>query len=172
MACGLCSSADQFCARPRNCHRARNGRARTPEQQSWNFLYRGIYSVVTVLTVAFFVVLFAWFGWWDNILRFIPHLAARANVGFYLMFSTALLIVWLLAVFGFDRMTVWRVRPGQMIGGRARSFDTNSLVFEKRSRDLFHDVILGLALAISQSRLAARTKRQFQFQTCCLWIGR
>jgi hypothetical protein len=109
---------------------------------------RGIYSVVTVLTVAFFVVLFAWFGWWDNILRFIPHLSARANVGFYLMFSTALLIVWLLAVFGFDRLTVWRVRPGQMIeerlvGGRARSFDTNSLVFEKRSQDLFHDVILG-----------------------------
>ena len=109
---------------------------------------RGIYSVVTVLTVAFFVVLFAWFGWWDNILRFIPHLSARANVGFYLMFSTALLIVWLLAVFGFDRLTVWRVRPGQMIeerlvGGRARSFDTNSLVFEKRSQDLFHDVVLG-----------------------------
>ena len=109
---------------------------------------RGVYSVVTVLTVAFFVVLFAWFGWWDNILRFIPHLSARANVGFYLMFSTALLIVWLLAVFGFDRLTVWRVRPGQMIeerlvGGRARSFDTNSLVFEKRSQDLFHDVILG-----------------------------
>jgi hypothetical protein len=75
---------------------------------------RGIYSVVTVLTVAFFVVLFAWFGWWDNILRFIPHLSARANVGFYLMFWTALLIVWLLAVFGFDRLTVWRVRPGQM----------------------------------------------------------
>ena len=52
------------------------------------------------------------------------------------------------AVFGFDRLTVWRVRPGQMIeerlvGGRARSFDTNSLVFEKRSQDLFHDVILG-----------------------------
>ena len=64
------------------------------------------------------------------------------------MFSTALLIVWLLAVFGFDRLTVWRVRPGQMIeerlvGGRARSFDTNSLVFDKRSQDLFHDVILG-----------------------------
>src|SRR3990170_1922254 len=34
---------------------------------------RGIYSVVTVVTVAFFGVLFAWFGWWDSILRFIPH---------------------------------------------------------------------------------------------------
>jgi hypothetical protein len=110
---------------------------------------RGIYSVVTVITVAFFVVLFAWFGWWDNILRFIPHLSARANMGFYLLFSTALLVVWLLAFLVFDRLTVWRVRPGQMVeerlvGGHARSYDTNGLVFERRSQDLFHDIVLGL----------------------------
>ena len=113
---------------------------------------RGIYSVVTVVTVAFFVVLFAWFGWWDNILRFIPQLSARANMGFYLLFSTTLLAVWLLAFFVFDRLTVWRVRPGQMIeerliGGQARSYDTNGLVFEKRGQDLFHDIILGWAPA-------------------------
>jgi hypothetical protein len=110
---------------------------------------RGIYSVLTVLTAAFFVVLFAWFGWWDSILHFIPQLSARANVGFYLLFSTTLLAVWLLAFFVFDRLTVWRVRPGQLveerlIGGQARSFDTNGLVFERRGQDLFHDIILGL----------------------------
>jgi hypothetical protein len=114
-----------------------------------NTRLRGIYSVVTVITVAFFVVLFAWFGWWDNILRFIPHLSARANMGFYLLFSTTLLAVWLLAFFVFDRLTVWRIRPGQMveerlIGGQARSYDTNGLVFERRGQDLFHDIILGL----------------------------
>jgi hypothetical protein len=110
---------------------------------------RGIYSVLAVVTFAFFVILFAWFGWWDNILRLIPQLSARANMGFYLLFSTSLLLVWLLAFFLFDRMTVWRVRPGQMveerlIGGQARSYDTNGLVFERRGQDLFHDIILGL----------------------------
>jgi len=110
---------------------------------------RGIYSVVTVVTVALFGVLLAWLGWWDNILRFIPHLSARANMGFYLLFSAALLAVWLLAFFVFDRLTIWRVRPGQMIeqrriGGQARSYDTNGLVFEKRGQDLFHDIILGM----------------------------
>src|SRR3990170_70970 len=114
-----------------------------------NTRLRGIYSVVTVVTVAFFVVLFAWFGWWDNILRFIPQLSARANMGFYLLFSTTLLAVWLLAFFVFDRLTVWRIRPGQMIeerliGGQARSYDTNGLVFERRGQDLFHDIVLGL----------------------------
>ena len=113
-----------------------------------NSKLRGIYSIVTLVTTAFFVVLFAWLGWWDNILRFIPQLSARANVGFYLVFSTTLLAVWLLAFFVFDRLTIWRVRPGQMleehlIGGQARSYDTNGLVFERRGQDLFHDIILG-----------------------------
>jgi hypothetical protein len=114
-----------------------------------NTKLRGIYSAVTVITAAFFVVLFAWFGWWDSILTFIPQLAARANMGFYLVFSTTLLAVWLLTFFVFDRLTIWRIRPGQMIvehliGGQARSYDTNGVVFEKLSQDLFHHVILGL----------------------------
>jgi hypothetical protein len=114
-----------------------------------NTRLRGIYSVLTVVSAAFFVVLFAWFGWWDHILRFIPQLSARANMGFYLLFSTALLVMWLLAFFVFDRLVVWRVRPGQMveerlIGGQARSYDTNGLVFERQGQGLFHDVILGL----------------------------
>jgi hypothetical protein len=113
-----------------------------------NTRLRGIYSVVTVVAVAFAVVLFAWLGWWDSILSFIPRLSARANMGFYLVFSTSLLVVWLTAFFVFDRFTVWRVRPGQMlveqlVGGETRSYDTNGLVFEKRSQDLFHDVLLG-----------------------------
>ena len=114
-----------------------------------NTKLRGIYSVVTIVTAAFFVILLAWLGWWDSILTFIPQLAARANMGFYLVFSTTLLTVWLLMFFVFDRLTIWRIRPGQMIverliGGQARSYDTNGLVFEKLGQDFFHHVILGL----------------------------
>ena len=114
-----------------------------------NTKLRGFYSVVTVATVAFFVVLFAWLGWWDGILNFVPQLSARASMGFYLVFSTTFLVVWLLAFFVFDRLTLWRVRPGQMveerlIGGQARSFDTDGLVFEKRGQGFFHHIILGM----------------------------
>ncbi|CCB66521.1 hypothetical protein [Hyphomicrobium sp. MC1] len=113
-----------------------------------NSKLRGIYSIVTLVTAAFFIVLLAWLGWWDSILHFIPQLSARANVGFYLLFSTGLLAVWLLAFFLFDRLTIWRVRPGQiieehLIGGQARSYDANGAVFERRGQDLFHDIILG-----------------------------
>ena len=128
---------------------------------------RGIYSVVTVVTVAFFGVLFAWFGWWDNILHFIPHLSARANMGFYLLFATTLLAVWLLAFLVFDRLTVWRVRPGQMveerlIGGQAHSYDTNGLVFERRSQDLFHDIILGLGAGDLTLKMGGTNKETMQ----------
>ncbi len=103
-----------------------------------NVRLRGINSVVALLAVAFVAVLLAWFGWWDDIARMIPYLSVHMNTGFYLVFSTGLLIIWLLMFFVFDRLTYWRIRPGQMteehlIGGGAESFDTNGLRFQKLS---------------------------------------
>jgi hypothetical protein len=113
-----------------------------------NIRMRGVNSVMALLTVAFIAVLLAWFGWWDEIAKFIPYLSVHMNTGFYLVFSTGLVIVWLVMFFVFDRLTYWRVRPGQMtvehlIGGGAESFDTNGLHFQKLSFDLFR-AALGL----------------------------
>lgn len=113
-----------------------------------NARLRGIYSVVTIITAAFFVVLLAWLGWWDDILALLPQLSARAGMGFYLLFATASLAVWLAAFLVFDRLTYWRVRPGQiveqrLIGGGEQSYDTNGLVFERRDQDLFRHIVLG-----------------------------
>jgi hypothetical protein len=112
-----------------------------------NVRLRGINSVVVLLSLAFIAVLLAWFGWWDDIAKLIPYLSVHMNTGFYLVFSTGLLITWLM-FFVFDRLTYWRVRPGQMteercIGGGAESFDTNSLRFQKHRADFFR-VVLGL----------------------------
>jgi hypothetical protein len=106
----------------------------------------GINSVVALLAIAFSAVLLAWLGWWDDIVRLIPYLWVHMNTGFYLVFSTSLLIIWLSIFFIFDRMTYWRVRPGQMteerlIGGGAESFDTNGLKVQKLGSDFFRAVI-------------------------------
>lgn len=111
-----------------------------------NVRLRGMNSVVALLTVAFVVVLLAWLGWWDDIARIIPYLWVHMNTGFYLVFSTGLLIIWLMMFFIFDRMTYWRIRPGQMteerlIGGGAESFDTNGLRFQKLSSDFFRTLL-------------------------------
>jgi hypothetical protein len=113
-----------------------------------NVRLRGINSVVALLTIAFIAVLLAWFGWWDDIAKLIPYLSVHMNTGFYLVFSTGLLIIWLMMFFVFDRLTYWRIRPGQMtvehlIGGGAESFDTNGLHFQKLSSDFFR-AALGL----------------------------
>jgi hypothetical protein len=130
-----------------------------------NVRLRGINSVVALLTIAFIAVLLAWFVreplflqaessifeveiWWDDIAKLIPYLSVHMNTGFYLVFSTGLLIIWLMMFFVFDRLTYWRIRPGQMtvehlIGGGAESFDTNGLHFQKLSSDFFR-AALGL----------------------------
>jgi hypothetical protein len=109
-----------------------------------NVRLRGINSVVALLTVALIAVLLAWFG----IAKLIPYLSVHMNTGFYLVFSIGLLIIWLMMFFIFDRLTYWRIRPGQMteehlIGGGAESFDTNGLRFQKLSSDFFR-AALGL----------------------------
>jgi hypothetical protein len=115
-----------------------------------NVRLRGIYSVMTLISLAFITVLFAWLGWWPDIIRLIPYLAVRMDRGFYLVFSTGLLIIWVLMFFVFDRTTYWRVRPGQLtiehlIGGGAESYDTNALRFQKLRSDLFR-VVLGFGV--------------------------
>jgi hypothetical protein len=94
-------------------------------------------------------------------------------MGFYLLFSASLLAVWLLAFFVFDRLTIWRVRPGQMIeerlvGGQARSYDTNGLVFEKRGQDLFHDIILGMGAGDLTIRTGGANKETIQIPNVLL----
>lgn len=123
-----------------------------------NVRLRGINSVVALLSVGFIAVLLAWFGWWDDIAKLIPYLSVHMNTGFYLVFSTGLLVIWLLMFFVFDRLTYWRIRPGQMteehlIGGSAESFDTNGMRFQKLSSDFFR-AILGLGAGDLKATMA------------------
>lgn len=114
-----------------------------------NIKIRGIYSLSLILAFAFITVTFAWLGFWDDIFTFIPQLSIHMNMGFYLVFSTLLLILWLMMFFVFDRMVYWRIRPGQIIeekiiGGGQESYDTRGMLFEQRSDDFFRHTVLGL----------------------------
>jgi hypothetical protein len=131
-----------------------------------NVSVRGIYSLVVVLVLSFLTVLLALFGWWHHILSALPYFSVYMNTGFYLFFSTLLLIVWLLAVFGFDRLSFWRIHPGQMtfeqmIGGSQKSYDTRGLQFEKQNKDLFRHVILGLGAGDLKILTSGAHKEEF-----------
>jgi hypothetical protein len=58
-------------------------------------------------------------------------------------------LVWVFTFFVFDRMSYWRIRPGQVtheyvFGASAKSYDTDNMVLEKHRDDIFRHWILGL----------------------------
>jgi hypothetical protein len=113
-----------------------------------NTKMRGVVSAVVAVSVAFVVLLFAHLNWWTTILAWFGSQAVYMNLGFYLFFSTALLIVWLVVVLGVDHLSFWRVRPGQItheyfLGAVDRSFDTDNMIFTKQQSDVFRHWILG-----------------------------
>ncbi|HWG44628.1 MAG TPA: hypothetical protein VN688_17760 [Gemmataceae bacterium] len=113
-----------------------------------NISLRGMASVVAILSFAFGVLLLAYFGWWEDVLNWMGMVSIYMNMGFYVFFSTLVLIVWAFSVFVYDRLTYWRVTPGQLthdtvVGGAQKSYDTRGMVFEKRRQDLFRHWILG-----------------------------
>ena len=113
-----------------------------------NLVLRGKTSVIAILSVMFVTVLFAYLGWWETILGRLSLLAIYMNLGFYLAFSSAIFVPWLLVFFVYDRLHYWRVRPGQLtfesvIGAAARSYDTRGMIFEKAAEDIFRHWLLG-----------------------------
>jgi len=114
-----------------------------------NVLVRGKSSIVVVLSIVLAVVLVLYFGWWDQLANWFQMISIHMNMGFYVCVSTLLFAVWFLLTFVHDRLSYWRVTPGQIthdyvIGGSARSYDTRGMVFEKQRNDLFRHWILGM----------------------------
>jgi len=113
-----------------------------------NVTLRGLASVVAILAIAFGALLLAYFGWWEDVLNWMGKVSIYMNMGFYVFFSTLVLIVWAFSVYVYDRLGYWRVTPGQLtqdtvIGGAQKSYDTRGMVFEKYRQDLFRHWILG-----------------------------
>lgn len=114
-----------------------------------NISLRGMASVVAILGAAFGALLLAYLGWWEELLDWMGKVSIYMNMGFYVFFSTLVFFVWAFSVFVYDRLSYWRVTPGQLthdalIGGAQKSYDTRGMVFEKRRQDLFRHWVLGL----------------------------
>src|SRR3954452_17580193 len=110
---------------------------------------RGVVSLVVVLVIGFLTLLFTYLDWWADILGWFDNRNVFMDLGFYLFFSIGLLLLWLLTVFVLNRLSFWRVRPGQLtheyaLGAVENSYNTDNTVFTKRQNDLFRHWILGL----------------------------
>jgi hypothetical protein len=110
---------------------------------------RGLASLTVIIAAIAVTLFFAYMNWWDDILRAVGDLAMFMNLGFYLFVSTALFIMWVSALFFFDRFHYYTFRPGQMVaglvlGGGEETFDTHGMTVEKKRDDLFRHWGLGL----------------------------
>lgn len=110
---------------------------------------RGLASVIALLTGALVAMTLAYLGLWDDIARAVPDLSVHMNAGFYWVFGGGLAVLWTLQFFLFDRLVIYRFRPGQvieqrMIGGGERSYDSSGMLVEQRNDDFFRHRILGL----------------------------
>ncbi|MCS7014598.1 MAG: hypothetical protein NZM42_00590 [Gemmatales bacterium] len=114
-----------------------------------NVPLRGLLWMIVLLTVILLGLLFAYLDWWDAIFSWFGRLSIHMNMGFYMFFSTVLLILWLICFFGYDRLNYWEIVPGQVrhiwpITGAVKSYDTTGMHFEKVRDDAFRHWILGL----------------------------
>lgn len=114
-----------------------------------NATVRGLASAMVIVTLLMMIFAFAYFGLWDDIFAAVRNLAIYLNLGFYVMFSTAILIIWAAAFFVFDRLQYWVFRPGQAVrhevfGDGNRTYDTHGMSVYKLRDDLFRHWILGL----------------------------
>jgi hypothetical protein len=119
-----------------------------------NVPMRGLWSVVAIVTIVALAIIFSLAeyngrSWWDHILEWLGKLHIYINAAGYLMFSTALLAIWLVTFFFFDPQIYMVFNPKQLrvrqeIGGGEAAYDTTGMVIQKQRNDLFRHWVLGL----------------------------
>ncbi len=130
-----------------------------------NVSVRGLASGLVIMGVVLVSVLLAYFGWWDAVFSWFGGLKIHLNFGAYFWFSTVMFIVWAVSVFIVDRISCWRITPGQVtyevaFGAGSKSYDTNGMMLEKHREDLFRHWLLGLGSGDLQIRTSGATKEQ------------
>jgi len=140
-----------------------------------HFAVRGVASLAVIMTAIAVTLFLAYMNWWDTVLQALGELRFYMNLSFYLFFSTAIFIVWFLAVFVDVRLDYYVFRPGQLVhvtlfGGGEETFDARGMVVVKIRDDLFRHWILGLCSGDMQVATTGARKADFVIHNV-LFVG-
>jgi hypothetical protein len=141
-----------------------------------NVPLRGLWSFLVLLLFLILALLVTIIpGGWDHLLGAVGNLHIYINMAGYLFIATAVLVLWAVSVFIFDRRTYMRITPGQIqvcehIGASIRNFDTMGLSFEKQRDDLFRHWLLGFFSGDLVVRTAGAEKETIRLPNV-LWIS-
>ena len=141
-----------------------------------NVPLRGMWSVMIIMLIILFSIIFALAGWWDAILRALRILDIRITQGGYFFLGIALCAIWAVSVFVFDRQLYIIYQPGALrvclqVGGGEKQYDTVGMTIEKERSDLFRHWILGLGSGDMIVRTAGADHHEFRLNNV-LFIGR
>jgi hypothetical protein len=141
-----------------------------------NVPIRGLVSVIAVITLLLLSIILALTGGWDYIFDFLDHSHVYINAFGYLEIAVPLLILWLLAVFVFDRQTYMVFVPGQLrvhqeIGGGEVAYDARGMVVAKKRSDLFRHWLLGFGSGDLVVKTGGGNSQQFEMPNI-LFVGR
>lgn len=130
-----------------------------------NFSVRGLASGIVIMGVILLTFVLAYAGWWDNVFALFGSLAIQLNLGAYFWFATLMLVLWIVTVFGLDRMSYWEVTPGQLtyksrLGGGSKSYNAQGMGLEKHRDDLFRHWVLGLGSGDLRFRTSGASREQ------------
>jgi hypothetical protein len=128
--------------------------------------------IVMIIVIA---LLFSVFHVWDDFYLLIGGLHVYVNMAGYMFVALAVLAIWFVAVYVFDRRTYIIFTPGQVkvcehIGASVRTFDTVGLTFEKQRDDLFRHIILGFGSGDLIVRTSGAERSEIKIQNV-LMIG-
>jgi hypothetical protein len=112
-------------------------------------LLRGLVSLVAAVVVISLAVTLAWFGWWDEVFRYLGGLDIRINAAGYLCVGVPLFLAWLAVVLVYDRQHYvvfgrGQVRYIQEVGDSEMVMQSDGATVEKKRSDAFRHWVLGL----------------------------
>jgi hypothetical protein len=141
-----------------------------------NVPLRGLWSFLVLLLLFILALLITIIpNGWDHLLGAVGGLHIFINLAGYLFIASAVLLLWVVSVFIFDKRTYMVVTPGQIrvcehIGASIRNFDTTGLSFEKQRDDMFRHWLLGFFSGDLIVRTSGAEKETIRLPNV-LWIS-
>jgi hypothetical protein len=140
-----------------------------------SFTFRGLASVVVLIGLVALVLALYVLGWWDPVLRYVGGLDIRMNAGGYLAVAIPLLVMWLFALFVYDRQTYLVFARGQVrlraeIGDGETALDVTGVVVEKKRDDFFRHWMLGFGSGDLRVKTAGPNGHEYELANV-LFVG-
>lgn len=117
-----------------------------------NVRARTLHTFLIAAALALLAIGTNWLYGLDRMFTWLPELVVQMNLAFYMVFSTALMVMWVIVVFGIDAFTVWRFSSGQVVEshrlGHAAGhvYDTRNMLMRRLPGDFFRHKVLGLGI--------------------------